>query len=104
MAKGRNGLNKYDAMVFERVLATYNHCCAGCGSPMDLERDHVTPRSASGSDEESNLQILCHHCNNKKNGMKYFPKLAPRMPVDSCREIMVNRQMFCNLIDNLKGR
>jgi 5-methylcytosine-specific restriction protein A len=28
--------------------------------------DHVTPRSAGGSDEVDNLQALCHSCHSRK--------------------------------------
>lgn len=104
MAKGRNGFNQYDAMVFERVLARYNHCCAGCSMPLDLERDHIVPVNAGGTDDEFNLMPLCHHCNNRKNGMKGFPRLEPRQPEDSCKQIALNRLEFIALCDRLRGK
>lgn len=95
-------LTKAQAFIFERVLADYNHCCAACGSPMDLERDHVEPRSQGGSDDPDNLQVLCHHCNKKKNGTAGLPKMAPRQPEWDCREIMVNRARFVDYIDGCR--
>ena len=95
-------LTKAQAHSFREVLATYNHCCAGCGSPLELERDHVEPRSAGGEDAPSNLQVLCHHCNNKKNGTTDIPKFAPRQPEFDVRKILENRAVFCDYIDQCR--
>jgi 5-methylcytosine-specific restriction endonuclease McrA len=46
-----------------------NWTCQECGRPVtrrDLHIDHVVPRAAGGSDEPSNLQVLCEPCNLKK--------------------------------------
>ena len=43
--------------------------CAGCGhhfQPRNLTIDHVVPRSKGGSGDISNLQLLCHACNQLK--------------------------------------
>jgi len=95
-------ITKYQARERGKVFAAYNHCCAACGSPLDLEIDHVHPRNAGGSDDFSNLQVLCHHCNNRKNGTVGIPKLDPRDPVDSCSEIVKNRANFVAWLDQVK--
>ena len=94
--------SKYQQRERAKVFAAYNDCCAACGSPLDLEADHVHPRNAGGSDDFENLQILCHHCNNRKNGVTGIPKLDPRSPVNSCREIAANRELFINHLDECK--
>ena len=40
--------------------------CRGCGDSVrfcDFERDHIHPKSKEGTDDEENLQLLCHYCN-----------------------------------------
>ena len=78
----------------EAIKAIFNHACAGCGSPLDLEIDHVIPVSKGGLDTRENKQVLCHHCNNAKNGTPGIPKLDPRPSIDSCVLIEKNRENF----------
>ena len=88
------GFSKAQLLEREAIKAIYNHACAGCGSPLDLEIDHVIPVSKGGPDTRENKQVLCHHCNNAKNGTDGLPKLAPREAIDSCAEIAKNRENF----------
>ena len=49
-----------------RVLKKANGCCSLCGASKKvttLHIDHIVPRSRGGSNEESNLQVLCLKCN-----------------------------------------
>ena len=44
--------------------------CEHCGSPSDLNVDHIIPRRAGGTHHPDNLQILCSHCHGKKTGLE----------------------------------
>jgi 5-methylcytosine-specific restriction endonuclease McrA len=56
------------------LIKKYKGVCALCGCVVTLETnaknqasvDHVIPRSAGGSEEFSNLQLLCRECNQNK--------------------------------------
>lgn len=56
-------------------FAVYNrdgNCCRRCGSPYDLEVDHIYPISKGGKSNFGNLQTLCHTCNSlKSNRVEY---------------------------------
>ncbi len=79
--------------LWKPAMIEYNFCCGGCGSPIDLEYDHIIPRCKGGSDNVANIQILCHHCNQHK-GKTLFPKVAPRMPESTIANIVANRKEF----------
>ena len=46
--------------------------CALCGSGDDLELDHILPFECGGSDNESNLQWLCHSCHASKTKTEHL--------------------------------
>lgn len=46
--------------IRQRVKLRDSHTCAGCGSIRnDHEVDHIVPLEQGGTDEMSNLQLLC---------------------------------------------
>ena len=56
--------------TFNLLLHKYNFQCTNCGSVENLTIDHIKPVKLGGTDDYSNLQILCKSCNSKK-GAKY---------------------------------
>lgn len=65
--------------------------CQGCGrGDVVLELDHVTPWSAGGSDDSTNLRSLCGSCNSDRSNYRSFD-LGELLPVaeicDPCMEM-----------------
>jgi ATP adenylyltransferase len=55
-------------LKFEVLKAAQFHCEL-CGISADiraLEVDHIVPRNLGGTDDRSNLQVLCYSCNSMK--------------------------------------
>lgn len=71
LAKYRTTL--YFRNEYGRLQTTQGWRCASCGrnlySPSDATLDHIKPRSRHPHliDTESNLQVLCRHCNSTKS-------------------------------------
>lgn len=62
----RNHFNQERHRLFLLVAHRDGCLCARCGSVDDLTLDHKFPLSKGGSDEPTNLQILCRRCNSRK--------------------------------------
>ena len=54
------------AAVRRRVMDRDRYRCVRCESHEALRIDHVHPWSRGGTNDESNLQTLCHPCNQAK--------------------------------------
>lgn len=60
--KGRHSEAQWEAMK-----ALFRHHCVRCVSPSDrLQKDHIRPIYAAGSDSIRNIQPLCPTCNASK--------------------------------------
>lgn len=44
--------------------------CVICGDRGDIEVDHILPVARGGSNDESNLQPLCHQCHTRKGNRR----------------------------------
>jgi len=40
--------------------------CEACGATDDLTRDHIVPHSKGGTDDDSNIRVLCRSCNSRR--------------------------------------
>lgn len=102
-----------------RVWSAYNFTCAACGayaiamqgreipSYRDCTRagltvDHVIPEKVGGPTTEENLQCLCKHCNEKKNGTINVARLPMRDREESWVKQLHNRLAWENFIDALR--
>jgi hypothetical protein len=59
--------------------------CQCCGSSISLEYDHITPYSCGGSNDASNIQLLCLECNRSKSNSCYC-KIHNRKVGTNCCE------------------
>ena len=68
---GRESLSKRLGRVAKQIAERDHHACVYCGataasSGAHLHLDHLTPRSAGGADEASNLVLACRSCNSRR--------------------------------------
>ena len=52
-----------------KLMRRQNNTCAYCGHrriASSMEIDHITPVVRGGSNDESNLQVICRPCNMRK--------------------------------------
>ena len=66
--------NKLRFFVYDRD----GHRCVKCGSPYDLEVDHIFPVSKGGKSTPDNLQTLCHRCNVAKSNTIEYGSVDPK--------------------------
>ena len=61
--------------------------CRNCKATKNLTVDHIIPLSLGGTNNDSNLQVLCSSCNASKNNRvissQLRPKVDPRSSLDS---------------------
>ena len=69
---------------WQEMLVFFEHtccCCLGDSGYTNVEKDHIIPIYAGGSDHITNLQPLCAHCNSSKgpNTSDWRPQLADHL-------------------------
>ena len=60
--------------------------CQCCGNYNDLEYDHISPYSCGGSNDVSNIQLLCRKCNRSKSNSCYCKIHNKKVGIDCCQE------------------
>lgn len=70
----RESLSKRLGRVARQIAARDGHACVYCGataasSGAHLHLDHLTPRSAGGVDEATNLVLACRSCNSRRQDL-----------------------------------
>ncbi|WP_461152356.1 HNH endonuclease [Saccharopolyspora tripterygii] len=63
------------------ILDFYGHRCAYCGSPDDIEIDHVIPVTRGGLHEPGNVIPACRPCNRDK-GNQLLHEWRPDLVLD----------------------
>lgn len=74
VAFDQRGIN-YDNNAWEKirqkVFAVYGKRCNKCNSPVNLQIHHKVPKYQGGSDDVSNLIVLCESCHEKTHGREF---------------------------------
>lgn len=77
-----NGSTTQWRKLREVVIKRDGGTCQACGQPGE-HVDHVVPRRLGGTDELSNLQLLCKQCNLSKGGRFFNKPRTPMTPLGS---------------------
>jgi 5-methylcytosine-specific restriction endonuclease McrA len=62
------------------VLLRDRRTCVWCKATRRLVLDHIVPWSAGGSDDPTNLRVLCWDCNSARSNYRYVD-MTPRAAV-----------------------
>jgi 5-methylcytosine-specific restriction endonuclease McrA len=65
-ARLSNCEGSYTQTEWIELMNKYGNKCLQCGSPDNLEADHVVPIVKGGRNSIDNIQPLCRHCNRSK--------------------------------------
>jgi RNase P subunit RPR2 len=67
-ARVRSASGSFTAKDVKRLLKIQKHKCANCKTPLSqgYHIDHMMPLALGGSNDASNIQMLCPSCNRKK--------------------------------------
>ncbi len=79
-ARSRGAKGRFTDADVQLIYAEQGGKCAGCIKPLNgiFERDHVVSLKAGGTNEASNLQLLCKSCNCAKRDRPLSALLALR--------------------------
>lgn len=64
----KNLYEKFWSWRREQVFERDQYKCRMCGGNEALSVDHIVARSQGGTDEMSNLRLLCFLCHSKRHG------------------------------------
>jgi len=86
-ARKRNNGGSHTAQDIMELFIQQNERCAYCKAQLTIQNkhvDHIMPLALGGSNDRSNLQILCAPCNQSKSS---------KHPIDYCRSIGIDVTM-----------
>lgn len=66
-ARKRAAGGSFTAEQLQEVFSRQRYLCANCGKKLKLVGDHKVPLSKGGSNDISNMEVLCNPCNHRKN-------------------------------------
>lgn len=79
--------------IKEKLLKKYSDKCPICNGNEKLEVNHIIPKCVGGTDNEDNLEILCHKCNLSEYNrivfiaLKYFFENANKKAISVCKRL-----------------
>ena len=77
--------SRYISETTKKVVYTRDGgICQCCGSSQSLEYDHITPYSCGGSNDASNIQLLCQKCNRSKSNSCYCKVHNKKVGINCC--------------------
>lgn len=86
----KNGYGAEWEKARKRILFRDRYCCVNCKSYGKMvsatEVDHIIERAAGGSDEDDNLQSLCHDCHKQKTAHRKGVAPRPKIGLDGWPE------------------
>jgi hypothetical protein len=78
--------SRYISQTIKKVVYSRDGgVCQCCGSYDYLEYDHITPYSCGGSNDVSNIQLLCRKCNRSKSNSCYCKIHDKKVGINCCR-------------------
>jgi hypothetical protein len=74
------------------TLGYINKC--KCGNIIELEVDHIIPRFKGGTDELSNLQVLCKICHNIKSKKEWDEARKKKKVITKSNESVISQTVY----------
>lgn len=68
-----------------RQSFTYNHCC-NCGVIADLQIHHIVPLAVGGTNNLTNLSLVCEDCHRKVHGKGTLNKKLQREGITEAKK------------------
>ena len=77
--------SRYISKITKKVVYSRDSgTCQCCGGYENLEYDHIKPYSCGGSNDISNIQLLCRKCNRSKSNSCFCKIHNKKVGIDCC--------------------
>ena len=78
--------SRYISKTTKKVVYSRDEgACQCCGGYEYLEYDHIRPYSCGGSNDVSNIQLLCRKCNRSKSNSCYCKIHNKKVGINCCK-------------------